>query len=289
MKQSFIFGEKPHLVDLAVDWVTYSWPSGKGTHPFMSDVVAHYDRSVLRGAAGEARQSQNQGGYVGTRYGAAWLGERRGDWLLRCSGAAARHMGPLLWGSGGRCTRIDLQATVQLMGDVDAAVYRSVCSMIKGREAKMGRPYNVQLIKTYGNGDSGLGGGRTSPLYVRCYNKEAQSGGTEEYRGCLRLEAECKGEIAEHVFDELVGQAWHGEVVGELLHSALGHRGIDDLGTAFDLRQSIWHFPHVPTSVDRKLQWLENMVRGTVKQLMVDGYTEAVYTALGLENDGVNE
>lgn len=283
-QQGFALPDRADLLHVDLDWFTVSWAgAASACAPSFEQLRGLYDLYVLRGEMGEQDKPQNQGGYVGRRYGSLWLGERQGDVLVRCSSWPAGVLAPFLHGSGGRCTRVDVQATVRVEGSPDEVVSRSAISALRGREGAQGRPWKVAHIRGFGDGDLASVGGRSSELYLRIYNKGAESPDQPEYTSTVRFEAECKGVLAEHVWREVAGAEDRQAAALDMLHALLSKRGLPDLGRFNDGRLPLWDLPKMKTDAQKQLDWLERNVSGTVQKLILDGWKDWVYDALGLD------
>jgi hypothetical protein len=284
VKQYDVLDGSAELLDAGVDWLTLSWPGLSAERaPRFEELRALYDLWVLRGEVGEREKPENSMGFVGRRYGALWLGERQHDVLVRVSGWPSRLFVSHLAQSRPRCTRVDLQATIRTGGTPDELVKRAVFAMLKARQEAVGRPWKVQLIETFGEGNTGSGGGRSSEQFVRVYNKAAQSPEQPEYAQTVRFEVECKGSLAEEVFYQLAWVNEDGKADLELLNTLLLKRGLDVIGRFNGGAEALWELPKMKTDAEKQLAWLERNVAGTVKRLVLDGFGQAVYDALGIE------
>lgn len=284
LHSGFTLPEDAELMDWGVDWLTLSWPGRSAERaPSFDQLRSMYDTFVLRGELGERDKEENQGGYVGRRYGALWLGERKGDVLVRVSSWPARVFRDLLEAYQPKVTRIDVQATLRVMGSVDDVVSRAARSSVKGRAESIGRPWKVHHINGFGDGDTANLGGRSSELYCRVYNKGAESPEQPEYMNCVRFEAECKGDLAQHVWSELKGAGEASGYVMVMLAELFRRRGVPDLGRFTGGERPLWDLPKMQTDTEKQLAWLERNVSGTVRKLMLDGWGAWVYDALGLD------
>ena len=280
----YCIGHKPELVDFGCDWVTMSWPGEEAARaPHWHTLKALYEGCALTEGQVERDVEQNMQGYAGRRFGHLWYGERKGDALVRVSGAPARYFVNLLGGRRPNITRIDLQMTLRLDVLIDEAIDRLVQCSVAARKGAMGRPWKVVQYKDFGEGHAGYFGGQSSLVCCRVYNKYAESGFEDRYEGFIRFEVEYKKAAAQAVFNELNGWPLDAPVVPQHVALAFSKRGINALDQYCDGRRPLWDLPQVSTDTEKQLAWLEKYVRGTVKKLALDGMLGDVIECLGVD------
>ena len=181
-----------------------------------------------------------------------------------------------------KATRIDLALTVWL-SEEDASLaralyYPAVAFYERQGKAAGRRPPVLYMSEA---GDTLYLGSRTSRRYFRLYNKERQSGDAY-YKNAWRFEVECKGDLAQVIWERLqaresVLSVGLDEVVGSLKAYNIVLPAPFDEGVLTKVAQ-----PKHNKSIDAKLAWLTRQVRPTVKELSAKGYLAEVLEALDL-------
>ena len=273
------------VVDYGSDWVTLTTA---GYFSPESEEAAALRRIVRRdwygGQTGIETKVWGWKGYSGLQFGPLSIGARRDGSIVRCTGPAARLLGRFPWSAEWACTRLDIQATVQLGGaDVDAHIRGLEGAALTARQGGKGRPWSVRLIRGYGDGDALYLGSRSSALYARVYNKEAESGHETEYLGCVRYELELKNGVADRTWWRMLGKTVGDTLPMEILKTGFEARGVNVPWDGGKCPED-W-LRHVPreTDAERQLAWLEKTVGPVVRKLNGQGLLPEVMTALGLE------
>jgi len=273
------------IIDWGLDWVTLT--TDERFSPDSEEAVLM--RNIVRrdwygGQSGVEVSPWGWNGYSGLSFGPLSMGYRPDGSIVRCSGPASRLIGRMPWSAGWRCTRVDLQATVRLSGEgVDEHIGNLVAPAAMARTRAVGRPWSIKLINGYGDGDTLQIGSRTSAVYMRVYNKHAESSFADEFKNCVRYEAEIKNGVADKVFWGLNGRTIGDTKPLEVLQAAFLKRGISIDGAIGEFQESWLNTVPRETDADRQLSWLEKSVAGVVRKLIGQGLHTEVLQALELE------
>lgn len=279
-----ILGENARLVDRGLDWVRLSWVGDLADQaPDFDMLRLWYDKRVLGGETVDSPRPKNLLGYVGRGYGSMWMGERNGDVLFQASGDAARHILDIPKVALAACTRMDIQATIRSSSAPSDVVARAARRALAAREGKAGRPCKISHIVGFGDGDTAQINARTNPEYMRIYDKEMESVGSDQWRGCVRFELELKGDASRHVWQQLCVTRVTDAYLNDVLCGSFSKHGITELSSLLEATPLLLDLPRPATDAERKLAWLQQQVRPTVEWLLRNGYEAGTMFALGLE------
>lgn len=220
--------------------------------------------------------------YRGESVGGAFSGEGRYGLILQVPGPDGEMVVAEEWPPARHVTRLDVAVTVWYAETDEGVAKRAHSAVCEARAAGAVKGnLKVTLIDGSGAGDTLYVGSRKSSVFLRVYDKGAQSGAESGYGGSWRYEAETKGCAAEDAWTRIVNaRSPEGEIFaivsaemerkcvpfpcrlfcGDLLR-ATGDRGSDDV---------------------RRLAWLVKQVKPTVKRLVGVFGREVVLAALGL-------
>lgn len=276
-----MFGKHSTLIDCGVDWFTTTATTRNDSTLLLlkAEVI-----SAEESREGFDLKPWRMAGYAGWRCGRVEYGWRDDGAIVRLSSGLAATYWWDVYEITGRCSRVDLQATIRLDGPVPPT--------IKKMHGKVKRFYKERKdgprITLWSNNEGGCTlylGSRQSDLYFRGYNKEAQSG-DEFYRSCLRLELEVKHELCQSVLAHLLscGNVQSG-LLG-VLSDYLTERGIPTFLSP-DLPRSLNERLPLRTDDLTALRWLRSAVRPTVQRLLEKGLEVEVHDVLGLNQKAV--
>lgn len=218
-------------------------------------------------------------GYLGEQIGSLAFGQRMDGACLQVSGFLAHTAFGRIPDGAGRCSRIDLQVTLTTKGDGNEARDAAQSSAFHRALAKgSGRPWRVAYTDGFGDGDTAYFGSRSSRTFGRLYDKTAESRG-DYPPNTWRWELECKREVAHATYDLL--KTYGGAV--QTIASLVGNRfrGWAALPSYFDttgVQLPTYHYE--PTTVERRLDWLQRQVRPSIRELTEAGYTSEVVERL---------
>ena len=267
------------------DWITTTW-RGEAVVAEWGTVSALADwyRAMFGKEEPDCRLERwAWQGYIGWSIGGLSIGERVDGSILRASGRVAQAYLEAGYPIGHNVSRLDLCIDLWNEYPPDTNITLHNVETLDYRFSHPKNRYNVACVNGYGDGDTLMIGSRESPVYIRIYNKEAQSNGEERYKGCTRYEVEYKGEVAKEILHR--GGIRRGgasgiadEVVG-LLH----RRGVDISGYVSSNGHSARPAPRISTTDERKLEWLRTQVQPTVKGLLTRHDVGLILRALGLD------
>lgn len=279
------------IVSSGVDWVTLT---STEHNALSADELAHLRASILRtvygGQAGVEIKPWSWQGYVGRQMGSFAYGHRPDGWIVRASSDMARVVAAALPWLNWKPTRVDVQVTARVEGSVDSVIARCRANVLVSRETlPAGRAAKIRYVVGHGQGDSVLIGSRRSQVYVRIYNKEAESGNDEAYKGCVRYEIEFKGGAAVEAWRLLVDARDQSREAMEMVIAKMRHYGAEPF-EGYTVRKGYNVVSAVrPTDLETQLLWLERSVRPLVKKLIDKGYGSDVYYALGIASADEDE
>ncbi len=272
------------IIRSAIDWITLTCPTTGGLdYEQINHLRAQILRTVYGGQAGVEIRPWNWNGYAGRTLGSFAWGERRDGWIVRASSDTAAVVAAALPWLGWRPSRLDVQLTVRHNEKPDTVISMCRAQALVSRETlPAGRAAKIRFVQGHGDGDTLLIGSRRSQVYVRIYNKEAESGGDAEYAGCVRYEIEFKGNAAEQAWGMLVDARDQAREVRNIVLAKMHHYGIRTL-ESFDVSPKYNVVSSVKASdLDTQLLWLERSVRPLVKKWLDRGYEDDILRALGL-------
>jgi len=225
-------------------------------------------------------------GYKGTCWGKASAGLRDDGAILQVSGS---------WASAARLLelpytgvpRLDIQATVwgcpqpaMVPGDVAAA-------SVAARAGRKGKPWKVVHLNGHGAGDTAYLGSRNSEMFVRVYDKGAESEGEAGYEGSVRYEAELSGGTAQEAFTALARVGADENACADRVQSYLLARGVSL--PVWVSRETLQRriVAKEASNADATLAWLASAVRPSIRRLIDEGLTyELLHRILfGLPSD----
>lgn len=222
-------------------------------------------------------------GYAGWQHGPARCGRRPDSAIAIVSGAVVGKPTYLPCLDDARCTRLDIRMDLYYEGERPPLAHCAQAETLAYREGKGGRPWVVDLRDPDPGSPTLYIGRRTSPVFIRVYDKEAESGGDTGYKGCWRLEIELKEDAANETFHGLraIDFAEDGIAASVLAYGA-------ERGLCFaDMRYDEWD-PYAAgaglvTDVARKLNWLGTTVAPSVRFLLRNSNVADIIAALGLQ------
>ena len=167
-----------------------------------------------------------------------------------------------------RCTRLDLQVTVErLAQDMPLSAYK-VDMQIALKEHSTGRPPGIELFDKDGKwGETIYIGSRLSERYIRVYDKEFDG------RQGIRFETEYKGGIADNVFSHMLKRdTYSTDVIFSELAKLAGIQLYDRMGKI--VKGDHGFLPNVfnaPTTDDSRIVWLENTIWPIIRKMYLSG------------------
>lgn len=265
----------PRMWDAGVDYVRLTCARGRSPHNDDFDRYENAARSVAALAINAPPAcAWGLQGYRGFQVASVCWGERDDGCILQVSGGLADEVpfyGPHWTG----VPRLDMQVTVWGLEN-HASVPRAAADLSEHhRGASIGRPWRITYIDGRGAGDTVYLGSRQSEVFVRIYDKAAETG-DEEYATAVRFEVELKGEEAARVYSALpAGFEAHRAYCAGVVRGRLLARGLDlpdwvqvsSLARGKTTRTS-------PTTASR-IEWLRKQCVPTIRRLEEAGLTRA--------------
>lgn len=269
------------LVGVGVDYLT---------------VVGHSDEAVdamrtiafslieVEQSAGAFSRPLGFAGYEGFQTGSVYYGERPDGCVVRIGGhLAAAHYKRLLEVSD-NVTRIDLQSTCQLDGDVSKFIRHQFAThrRYSNRFKKAPRP---SLFIGRDDSCTMYSGSRSSDRYGRIYDKGVESG-LSQWQNCVRFEVEFKGKRARRIAHGLSEGIIDLLVLSHTVWQFFAERGLlmrleSIFSTSLDfLKSSLVRAKRL--DCDRLLAWIHKSVRPSISRLKSRGFSGRLSLALGL-------
>lgn len=269
------------IYDAGGDWVTLTL--GAANKEYDKGVrLCEIMMSELQ-QTGEDMKPSGLQGYTGFKVGRLFCGTRNDGLLIQATSEVCKYVEEKARQSGipFRCTRYDLQTTVQTTAD-DLHYAQRMCAAVAVGTGD-GEGETTRNITAYQNSGIYSGvtiGSRVSGCYLRFYDKSLeQRGGIEP--NLWRLEVEYKREKAQIVWDMSMAATRSYYLACSLVPMEFVRVGFDCSwsGSADGVeRPTTCH----KTDKDKKLGWLENYVRGSVFWLKERGFENEAREALGL-------
>lgn len=164
-------------------------------------------------------------GFYGIRTRHAMLASKDDRALLQVSGRRAQGAA-ILARPGDNCTRLDVQVTIRVGEENVASFLRYQEKRVGAYRTLRGKTPDRTLVLKNGKAQTLYVGSRTSDVFIRCYDKFAESG-EEEYRGCVRLEVEYKGKASAALWACLAAYQLTNMSLLQYMVQSLSQRGFD--------------------------------------------------------------
>ena len=265
------------VVDCGIDWFTTTATDRKTALLLLIKAERIMSQEHR---AGHFIKPWRMAGYSGWRCGRIEYGPRDDGAIVRLSSSLADLEWWNLFQVTGRCSRIDLQATLRHDDGPIRPILKVERSFRKFYKGRTDGP-TITVWRDNKQGHTLYLGKRQSDLYLRCYNKEAQSQ-DDFFQGCVRIELEVKNRLVQSVIDSMLSYDTVALGVCGVLSSFLKKRGGAPL-IIDDCRE--WLGPSQPAKdVLRTLAWLREQVKPSVIELTRMGHLEQLLEHLGLTN-----
>lgn len=223
--------------------------------------------------------SRTWNGYQGTASRHVFYGVRHDGAYLRLSGEPAHVWWRDAWQIAGRCSRLDVQATIEgVRAGRDLA--REARNAADRAPKLKGRPVEWQYLETRAKGCTAYVGSRTSARFLRLYDKGAEER-TGHLTGRWRYEVELKDDIASGTARALHAAPDQGRASAAYVYHQFDRRSVRPLfrppgpDPDVEIRSG-------ETDDERRLRWLREQVSITVARLMANGREADVRAALRL-------
>jgi len=268
-------------LECAFDWLTATWTHENALSGDHIQACIAFERVLLQN--GHTQEAYQWQGYSGRKTGSFFVGERTDGYIVRVSGSLAHPAFTSIYRPDMHVSRLDAAVTVWLMPK-DANVGLNALSEARLNKIA-GKVKNAVAITHYESDDGGFTlylGKRSSKVYARLYNKEAESKDAY-YEGAWRYECEMHNATATETATEMFYTLFPLE---DALCSAVWRyfrsKGVSPVFDCFPSGVEVVLPRREATTIERSIRWLEEQVRPTVAKLTALGYTSDVLAALGL-------
>lgn len=263
------------LVDFGVDWLTTT-AGTKSTATRLAGIAHSIARQERK--AGFRLKAWAGYGYSGCRLGGLEFGERHDGVIVRLSGPVAAQHWRRCYQATGRVSRLDVQLTIRTEKPPTFHIRRAYRQANKfSRHSKRGP--TVTLLSSNNESSTLYLGRRISDSFGRIYDKGIESG-MDHYKGAVRYEVESKGDFARTIADVLNRSENQPAAIADCVQAFFEKRGV-----VLPLRYlQLYNYscPRRRPDAEVQLRWLFESVRGTVKELIAEGYIPEVIEALGI-------
>lgn len=220
--------------------------------------------------------------YEGVRAGAVFAGGREDGYIIEASSDKADYLAQFVIQNGceGRASRLDLQATIRLDRD-RRGIARDTLARIFKQEQEGAWPSQMGFSFFAGGdrGDSLYVGSRSSEVYRRLYDKSRESG-LEAGLWLWRWEVEFKGKRARQAMVTLYTYHNNAACAQNLVGTDWRKLGLPESWMFHVKHDELAPLPQ-KTDDEKRLKWLEKLVRPSVNRLRRNGRGDDALDALG--------
>jgi hypothetical protein len=275
----------PSRYSVGVDWVTLTYAPGTSTYSnSLRDGRTWVRDWCSTFANGFETKPWRMMGYAGWQHGSARIGRRDDSAIAVVSGAIVGKPTYLPQLDEARCTRLDIRIDCYYDGEKPELAAAAYSETLEYRRGKGGRPYLVDYRHPSPGSATLYIGARTSPAFIRIYDKEAESGGDAAYKGCWRVEVELKEDAANETFHALRAGDFNEDALTACVLTYCEARGVRFPDWSYDRWDAYAAGAGLVTDVARKLNWLSTTVAPSVRFLLRNCRTADIVSVLGLQN-----
>lgn len=269
------------LIHTGIDWITATTTTTDGRE--------RYDYFGRKWLEEEARSGNDcvewmGHGYSGLRCGSVQYGRYNDSSLLRVTGLDADVKARPVIAFSTNVSRLDFQSTVRMVQPHEtlASKFERKARSFKGKHKKA---FEVELRRNDLRGQTLYLGRRQSERFIRIYNKHAESK-HPFYERCWRAEVQYSGALAKLRAAQFLDSPADSLLCHETVRLELARRGIPWAHLPKRSRHVLKGVPNtVPTTDERRLQWLRSQVRPTIEVLLDHGRLSEVLSALSLDEE----
>jgi len=229
-------------------------------------------------ANGNEAKAWGMHGFAGWSCGSVQVGTRKEEVCVRLSSDAAFNSWREVVQHAQNVSRIDLQATLRVVQDVEGLIDRYKRAARRDSE-KGHNKKRVRWVQEHHGGYTLYLGNRGSNVFGRIYDKHSESK-LDQYRDCVRFECQYQNKLAKFVATELSALPSPMSRIASYVSQFFLGRGVRLELPYKDTARYSCSRPR--SDVEKHLEWLTNSVRPCVGRLIADGHGEAVFRALGL-------
>jgi hypothetical protein len=218
-------------------------------------------------------------GYAGWRAGPVTVGEREDSLFAQVTGGEAGLMWLSLLERPVNVTRLDVQVTVQGVGDErDLAAEGFTALEDAAVDGDRNRSYS--RITTKPDGATLYLGATTSAVRCRLYDKHAETKGAYPV-GAWRYEVQARSGLAGSLASGLADRDGDALTCVASVYEHFRARGIQPVFCTSG-GGVLGHVPRTRSDAERRLRWLREQVRPAVQWLNANGYGAAAREAIRL-------
>lgn len=279
------------LVDAGIDWITATISDVKAGNQALNHVHAMM-RSEER--LGNAVEPWRMHGYSGWQCGHVASGERPDGLCVQVTSEAAHDAFSSFAPLWSNVSRLDVQLTVLIEGDVLKAnrrIYEKLKANRYGRQGKL----ECLWIENSAEGSTSYCGAASSDQRGRVYDKGRESG-LEQFRNCLRFEGQFRRrrawDLAMRIHRQSLGRLEQARIIGDWFRDRGGPSALTEVTKGCNLdRLNNSCLPAktrscaVRTDALRSYDFLRRQARSTAQWLVYIGQSELLLDALGLAID----
>jgi hypothetical protein len=269
------------IVSSGLDWITATF---KPDFPHVRDLDAMVkSEQAVAVRRGEKLRIMSPQGYSGQSSDHLFFGGRPDGYMVRVSSDPCNTFYKELMGFDEwlNSTRLDLQVSAMRKA-CETGFAPRMRAAVRLQEALDGRSRPIEI----GTVDKVLGGDgitlhpRKSEVHFRIYDKTHEQKG-KIFKQITRFEVELKGDTARAAWGMLKQSKAPQGIAQRLLATRLQKAGIKD---EWMRDKKALHLPTIYKATDdeRRLEWLEKHVRGTIDRLKESGLEDEARVALGL-------
>lgn len=267
-------------VEAGIDWITWVVPSAERGGWLEGLGRRLVGEQVARGAIVRPVGFQ---GYWGEGAESCAYGFRSDSGYLRLSGQVASSHWSELLSCSGHPTRLDVQTTIVLKESDTRLGTRVIKTRKAAASALHHRPVKRALHRDSAGLWIGTAGTRTSPKYIRVYDKGVEERSAPPGKK-WRIELEAKQHLARSLFAEIRKcedcSTWSTECCQRAIQSVAGSWPLSS-------RSGLVSLPPAPErelpSIARTRAWMETSVAPAVERLVIALGTSEVLRILGLD------
>ncbi len=274
--------------DVGVDYITATAPPETQEAEAIEDLGLSALGRMQH--AGHTLKPRTLFGYVGMECGVVFVGKREDGFMVKVSSAPAHPFAVELAEKMPtvNITRLDLQVTLQSKTD-QPRLAREIQRDLEDAHAasKSRRPLNIHYERDERNGDCLWIGKRTSPRFLRIYDKTRDENGKVPPH-LWRYEVEFKAKQATQVWRTLVLSHCSLKVITNIVVAGFLIKNVD-LSWIEEVEPRRLPSSYEKTTTEKQLNWMERNVSRTSRQLIEGGYKDILSRWLGFTEQKVTK
>jgi len=268
-------------VTAGIDWLSATLPQGAlDYHVWVADCYWALEQLAKEGFILEHRKMQ---GYEGMGFGNCFVGENDKGAFAQVTGEKANWFYPYTEHPKTHVSRIDAQITVQTdIVNLNEGKRCLVAARTHNKTLPVNKRRKPRMLLGEDGEDTVYIGSSSSDKQLRIYNKEAQSEDIR-YTRCWRYEAMLRNDAAAPLYRKCLSEVYPAtEFILSFVVDYCRQRGISIRGLEHIEPVALEYVVKPPTDIERKLKWLRDQVKPTIKKLSEAGYGDQAAEAMGL-------